>query len=92
MYSRLELSRHVLVHKSFIRRQSLQARSSLKTSQVSTTHFLRIGGIGAGAFFRPKDRTVILLSPSSLGFFMPASTLLNLVFSSALPRVALTAL
>ena len=83
---------HVLVHKSFIRRQSLQARSSLKTSQVSTTHFLRIGGIGAGAFFRPKDRTVILLSPSSLGFFMPASTLLNLVFSSALPRVALTAL
>ena len=35
---------------------------------------------------------MILLSPSSLGFFKPASTLLNLVFSSALPRVALTAL
>ena len=55
-----------------------------------TTHFLRIGGIGAGAFLRPKDRTVILLSPSSFGFF--TSTLLNLVFSRALPRVALTAL
>ena len=57
-----------------------------------TTHFLRIGGIGAGAFFRPKDRTVILFSPSSLGFFKPVSTLLNLVFSRALPRVAFTAL
>ena len=57
-----------------------------------TTHFLRIGGIGAGAFFRPKDRTVILFSPSSFGFFKPVSTLLNLVFSRALPRVAFTAL
>ena len=35
---------------------------------------------------------MILFSPSSLGFFKPVSTLLNLVFSRALPRVAFTAL
>jgi hypothetical protein len=55
------------------------------------TYFLRMGGMGAGAFFSPNDLIEILASPSS--FFLPAvSTLLNLVFSSALPRVALTAL
>lgn len=59
-----------------------------------SSYFLRMGGMGAGAFFSPNDLTLTFPSFAASFFTLAAtvSTLLNLVFSRALPRVALTAL